>query len=77
MKRVDGFVIIRSLLLGLAFRFGLVFGFDANDLATFVYELDAIATHLDAVRNEYRDMKREVHDLRVLLDMTDDDDIDP
>jgi hypothetical protein len=40
-------------------------------------ELDAIATHLDAVRNEYRDMKREVHDLRVLLDMTDDDDIDP
>ena len=40
-------------------------------------ELDAIATHLEAVRNEYRDMKREVHDLRVLLDMNPDDDIDP
>ena len=39
-------------------------------------ELDAIATHLEAVRNEYRDMNREVHELRVLLDMTDDD-IDP
>ena len=40
-------------------------------------ELDAIATHLEAVRNEYRDMKREVHELRVLLDMNTDDDIDP
>ena len=40
-------------------------------------ELDAIATHLEAVENEYRDMKREVHDLRVLLDMNTDDDIDP
>ena len=40
-------------------------------------ELDAIATHLEAVENEYRDMKREVHELRVLLDMNPDDDIDP
>ena len=40
-------------------------------------ELDAIATHLEAVRNEYRDMKREVHELRVLLDMNLEDDIDP
>ena len=40
-------------------------------------ELDAIATHLEAVENEYRDMKREVHELRVLLDINPDEDIDP
>ena len=31
-------------------------------------ELDAIREHLEAVRNEYRDMKREVYELKVMLE---------
>ena len=31
-------------------------------------ELAEIREHLEAVRNEYRDMKRELHETRVLLE---------
>lgn len=37
-------------------------------------ELAEIRDHLEAVRNEYRDMKREVHELRVMLES---DEFDP
>lgn len=29
-------------------------------------QLDELNTHLEAVRNEYRDLKREIHEVRVL-----------
>lgn len=31
-------------------------------------ELEEIRTHLEAVRNEYRDMKREVAELKIMLE---------
>ena len=37
-------------------------------------ELDAIATHLEAVRNEYRDLKRELFEARTMLES---DEFDP
>ena len=37
-------------------------------------ELAEIRAHLDAVRNEYRDMKREVYELKTMLES---DEFDP
>jgi hypothetical protein len=37
-----------------------------DDLAA--AEIDRVCEHLDAVKREYRQMKRELHETRVLLD---------
>ena len=45
-----------------------------DEVGQFAEQVEEISEHLEAVRNEYRDLKREIHEVRVLAqsDLTND-----